>query len=438
MASTALNAWRLAACSVLAAASPAAAQQLDQFLSPDIAGVANEAGVTVTARRRPDYESGGVRAGAFIIRPRLVEGVGYESNVLGTPRPRGSPVVDTDASLEVASDVSRVSVTAALTLNDVRFLDQPRQSYTNWTARLGGSYEIGRDLVSAEYAHLNLNQTVRDLDVPDRLDQSLTYRVDVGRLAYRATFNRLSLTPAVELSSYAYGSGTSASASFRQDYRDRLLVTPSLTAAYEFSPRRSAVLIVRNSTASYSNQAPGLPRRDYNDAAVLAGLDYDVTGLFRVRALAGYEVRSFDARQYKTIQSPVAELSATWTPTGLTTVTASIARRIQDSSDETTAGYTATFARLRVDHEYLRNVLLQANAGVYHNEYRGGGDQTLYALGAGATYLLNRNVGVSATYDFLARTSGSSGNNGSLGLTGRPRGDDFISNRALLQVRFSL
>lgn len=430
-----LNARHYAAmvCAVLA--SPAAAQPLDQFLSPNIGGVEDEPGVTVLSRRRPDFESGGIRAGSFIVRPRLTESAGYESNVLGTPRPRGSPTIETDASLEVTSDVSRIGLAAAISVNDVRFTDQPQQSYNNWTARIGTAYELGRDVISLQYSHLNLSQTVRDLDTPQRLDQSLSFRIDGVRLAYRAEFNRVSLTPAVEVSSFSYGSGTANDASYRQDYRDRLLMTASLTARYEVAPRRSVVVVARDSIASYSEQAPGLPRRDYNDASLLAGFDYDATNQFRVRALVGYQVRTFEAAQYKTIQAPVVELSGIWTPSGLTTVTGSVARRIQDSADESTAGYTGTSARVRVDHEYLRNVLLQASAGFYHNQYRGGGDQTLYTLGAGATYLLNRNVGVSAAYDFAARQSAVSG---SMGLTGQPRGSDYISNRVLLQVRFSL
>lgn len=433
-----LTARRAAACVAACAAGAlpglAAAQGLDQFLSPDNAGAVGEAGLTVTGRRRADYEAGGVRAGAFVLRPRLVEGLGFESNVAGVARPRGSATMDTAGSFEAASDLSRMAVTGAVTINDVRYASLPRQSYTTWTARLGVSYDIGRDTASAQYARLRLNQTARDLDVPERLSEPMPFTVDVGRLAYRAAFNRLSLTPALEVSSYAYGGGTVGGTWFGQDYRNRLLATPSLTAAYEFAPRRSALLVVRDSIASYANPQPSQPRRDYNDAAVLAGLDYDVTGLLRVRALVGYEVRSFGAGAYKAIRSPVAELAATWTPTGLTTLTASVARRVQDSADETTAGYAATSARVRVDHEYRRNVLLQASAGLYRNEYRGGGMQSLYALGAGATYLLNRTVGVSATYDFLARTSGGS----SPVMAGLSRGESFISNRALLQVRLSL
>ena len=48
----------------------------------------------------------------------------------------------------------------------------------------------------------------------------------------------------------------------------------------------------------------------------------------------------------------------------MTTVTATLTRSIEDAAQEGIVGYTYTRARLVLDHEYLRNVLLQASASV--------------------------------------------------------------------------
>ena len=411
----------------------ARAQLVDQFISPFVGANAITAHPTVLSRQQSDYQGSGIRIGSFVIRPNLQESAGYETNVLARPKPTGSPILETNFAVEAASDISRVNVRAQLGVDDVRYFDLPRQSYTNWNALLSGSYEIGRDLVSAQYSHAKLVQTARDLDVPQLLDQAIDYSVDSGRLAYRANFNRLSVTPAVDLAAYAYSNGSVGGQPFRQDYRDRTLVTPGLTLAYEVSPGRSVVLVVRNTIGSYARTQQGLPRRDYNDTAVLAGFDYDATGLIRVRALAGYETRNFNASTYRSIQSPIAELSAIWTPTRLTTLTANVARRIQDSTEDTLAATTQTSARLRLDHEYLRNVLLLANAGIANDAYQGGGGQTLYLFGGGVTYLLNRRVGLTATYDFIARQKNAAVSVGNVTL-----GSDYTDHRFLLRFRFLL
>ncbi|MDP9095586.1 MAG: hypothetical protein M3N26_03340, partial [Pseudomonadota bacterium] len=59
-------------------ASPARAQLLNQFLPSDIYGTGAEPDVTVTSRIRSDYDTGGIRAGGYVIRPRLNESFGYE------------------------------------------------------------------------------------------------------------------------------------------------------------------------------------------------------------------------------------------------------------------------------------------------------------------------------------------------------------------------
>ncbi len=429
----------LAGASRPARAQVAETPLLDQLLQPSGAGggTAFQPGVTVTSRARPDYDSSGVQAGNFVIRPEIFESAGYESNVLGTARPHGSAVIETNASVTAASDWAQSSVRASLAVDDVRFPNQPQQSFTNWSADVSGSHEFGVDVATAGYSHLTLSQTPGGLDVP-QLQQPLSYSIDSVRLGYRANFARTYLTPAVEVASYDFGSSLVQGTNYQQSYRNRTVVTPSLTAGYELSPRRNVIAVLRDSEALYSDQAAGLARRNYNDVAVLGGIDYDASSVIRTRLLAGYEIRTFQNASYKTLQAPIVEASVIWTPTGLTTVTGTLARRIQDSADETTAGYTESYAQLRVDHEYLPNVLLRANAGAYYTDYRsGGGNQALYTFGAGVTYLMSRNVQAGVSYDFTARDSGSTGNFGLLG-TQQNFGSSYTDHRIVLQLRLRL
>lgn len=415
-------------------AVPARAQLFNQFLPSSVYGVADEPEVTVTSRIRPGYENVGIRAGRFTIRPQLNESFGYESNVLGTSAAQGSALLRTDASLTAATDNSRGSVNGGVGVSDTRYLDLANQSFTNWNARLGGTYNLGRDTASILVSHENLSQTQRDLDVP-QLTTPLAYTVDTVRTGYRATFNRLSLTPSLEAARLSYNSGFAGNTIYDQSYRNRVVLTPAIAAAYEFATRRSVVLIVQNTTAWYSRGTVASPKRDFNDTSVLAGIDYDLNGILRVRALVGYENRSFASKTFKTIQAPIAELTLIYNPTGLTTVTGTLARRIQDSADETTAGVTSMSAQFKVDHELRRNIILTATGAVTRNDYTAGGRQTLYGGGLASTYLLNRYAAVTASYQAVARTST---NNTSLNLNGFAAGSNFVDHQILLQVRFSL
>ena len=440
-------------------AAPARAQLLDQYLPGTSSSPGTDPGVTVASRTLPDFQAGGVRAGSFIIRPQVTESAGYDSNVLGTTVPHGSALVLTSASLDAVSDVSRMTVRASLSVDDTKYLQQPTQNFTNWQASLGGSYDLGRDVVSASYTHLDLNLTNLNLDTP-QLNQAINFKIDDVHIDYRVPISRVFIVPAIDVSNYSYSSGSilGTNNAYSQSYRDRVVVMPAVTVGYEFSPRRSALVLVRDSVSSYTNPQSGFPTRNYNDLAVLAGLDYDLNGILRFRILGGYEVRTFSASAYKTIQSPVVEASAAWNPTNLTTITGTAQRRIQDSADEDTAAFTETSVRVRVDHEYLRNVRLRATAGYYIDEYgQGGGNQNLITVGTGVDYFLNRNVSLSASYDFAARTSsntttnsgalgiistlgtsGIPGTTGPLGTTGQQFGSSYTDHRAVLQLHFQL
>ncbi len=81
----------------------------------------------------------GIRIDSFLLHPQMDEGLGYDSNVFGGSPQRGSWLVGTHPSLLVASDWSRDSLGAYFAADDEHYLDQPRQSTTNWTASMGGS-----------------------------------------------------------------------------------------------------------------------------------------------------------------------------------------------------------------------------------------------------------------------------------------------------------
>ena len=98
--------------------------------------------------------------------------------------------------MAASGDWATTNVQAALTVDNNRYPTQDKQSYTNWSASIGGSHEFGQDVASVWFSHQALTQTPASLDVP-QLDQALPYTIDIGNVAYRANFNRVFVTPAV-------------------------------------------------------------------------------------------------------------------------------------------------------------------------------------------------------------------------------------------------
>ena len=408
---------------------------LDQYLSADLPGVAVDPGVTVRSRLRPEYDMPGIQYGEVTIRPDLFQTVGFDSNVLGQPNHRSSMLIETDARLHATYDDSITTAFAALSVDNNQYPEQNQQSYTNWTASLGGSHQFGRDTLSVAYTHLNLNQTVRDLDTP-QLDNALPYQVDAVRLSYRSVFNRVFVQPTIALSDYQLTNGSIGGVPYIQTDRDRFVAEPGMTLGYELAPRRNAVFVLRDATAFYRNRQPGEASRNFNDVSALAGVDFE-EGIFRYRLLVGYETRVFQSSQAKTIQSPIAEATVIWNPTGLSTLTGQLTRHIQDSADETTIAFTETAISLRGDYELRRNVLRYATSQYFRDEYGSGqGSQDLISFGGGATWLLNRNLSLTGSYEFDRRNSSTTGTLGPV--NGQPFGSGYSEDRALLTVHVGL
>ena len=139
-------------------------------------------GVTVLSRSRPLYEEPGVRAGSFLIRPQLTESFGYDSSPNGVSSSPGSWLLNTSSSVAVNSDWSRDSLGADLSVQDYRYLNTPRQDYTNWTTAIGRGYTIGRENLTIAYAHLSLHELPAEVGaVPS--DVPVDYQVNDVRAA---------------------------------------------------------------------------------------------------------------------------------------------------------------------------------------------------------------------------------------------------------------
>jgi hypothetical protein len=323
-------------------------------------------------------------------------------------------------------------------VDNSEYPEESQQSFTNWSIAGGGSHDFGRDTLYLGATHLNLNQTPRDLDAPS-LDSPIAYRVDDVRASYTIDLGRISIQPGMALTFYNFDSGTVLGVPYLQSYRDRTVYSPSVTASYELATGRRIVLVVHDTQADFDSAPPDNPRETFNDVSVLAGVAYDADGVIGFRLLGGYEARSFDASKYRMIQAPILESSLTWTPTELTTITATAARTIEDSAAEATIGYTESTLKLNLDHEYSRAILLRAHGAAFYDDYsQGGGSQSYYTAGASVTWRLNRRVRLVADYTFATRHTSSPGTPNEIQPSGTVFGGDFSENIFTLQLRLGL
>jgi hypothetical protein len=398
---------------------------LDTLFPPGVPGYGTAPGVTVLSRLRPDSQPEGIRSGAFVVHPAWEQSLGYDSNVLGGPVPRGSWVLGSRPSLLIGSGWSHDALGAYVAADDRREPGAPAQDRTDWSASLGGGLDIGRDRLTLAAGYLSRHQDRTELDALPT-DAPVPYRVTDARASYAWSAGRWTATPSVEIASWQFGTASILGAPASQSYRDRIVRQAGVTLGYELAPQRDLVLVTRAISQHYAHQ-PGLDSTGYQ---MLAGFDYDGNALWRYRLLLGGEQREF-VGPTRAHGAAIAEAEIAWMPTGMTTIAATLSRSIEDAAQEGVAGFTLTRARLTLDHEYGRDILLHASAGLQRADIlEGGAVQTGWTLGAGATWLLSKRVHVAATYDIsglqAARVS-------ALPLTG-----SYTRNVALIMLRLGL
>ncbi len=406
---------------VLLGACPgvARAQILETYLPAQVLGVDS-----FLTQPPPEYTAQGVRVGSFILHPQLQESVGYNSNVLGEAGSPGSPQIDTSATLSAGSDWDRNSLSVYANVLNVQTPQVRELDYTNTTASVAGSLDIGQGQLRGSYTYLQYNLLPNQLGGLG-LTQKLPVTTNDARVAYSAPYSQVSIIPDFDFNSYRYSNSVQNGVLQGYGYLSRDVYTPGVTVRYELAPQRDLVFVLSGASAQYLEAAPGQPFRNYFDVEALAGVDFSADGVIRYRALVGYEKRDYASSQIPSASTPIVEASAIWTPTRLTTLNATIVHRLEDSIEQNSFQYTYTDLRITADHQLRRNVLLEAYVDLGRANYaQQGGIQSTYGGGASAAWLLNRNVRLRASVDLTDASA--------------PPPNNYTRSVFLLQLQFGL
>lgn len=373
------------------------AQSIGSYFPSGVGGYDEQLGVTVQSRARPLYAAPGINLDGFNIQPKLDQSLFYNSNPIGTSG-QGTWGSSTTASVTAGSLWSRNSLGLSLGVDTFRYFSLPTLNHTNWNIGVGGGYTIGDSQLVLAYSHQSYAQLGTSLATVQTQTPILD-TIDSAQLSYTFNFSRFSVTPDVSASSYRFGTATVLGIPLNQQYLDRNALAAGVTTRYAMSDEGGLLFVVRGVDSTYTNPQPGVPSNDSKNFLLLAGLDYQAKGVWRYRLLAGVEMSTFAAAQYTTNTSPTVQASVIWTPTGTVTLTGTLTRSVQAPQSAGTNGFVLTSANLIADYEFRRNILLQARGGLQYAQYLQGGAQTNFTLGAGVSWLLNRNLRLSLDYD---------------------------------------
>jgi hypothetical protein len=401
----------------------ALAQTASEQLVRDQLAVAHprlDRGETVTNRQRPELDPLGMRAGSFLIYPRLGLQEAYNNNIFAAESDeQGDFITLVRPQLDVRSDWTNHAVDLHAGATIGRHADEMDEDFNDFSVGASGRLDItGRSNLRGDVSYNQLHEGRGSPDDVRRQGGSppvepTVFKVGSAFLTYTQWLGRflLELDGAADRLDYD-NVRREDGAIINNDDRDRTLVAGGSKLGYEFLPGYTAFLRGAVDPREYDNLCCGsnLLDRDSDGYLVEVGTDLDFTGVLFGEVAIGYRSQDYDDPRLVTVNGIAGDASLTWTPTGLTTVTASITREITETTVGTAAAIFETAGRLVLDHELLRNLLLQARVSVIEDDFQGiDRSDTYIRVGFGANYLMNRYIYLDINYDYLNRDSDTPG-----------------------------
>lgn len=355
------------------------------------------------------YAAPGIRAGTFILRPVLEQGIGRTSNASSSAGGRASTYSQTGLRLDGVSDWSRHSAAFSADGTFRRSLSGARIS----EARGGVEGRLRLDLIDGYVADASLGYRAAPesasspVDIGDVAEQPLRHTITGGLgLSRQAGKVRLGLRGEairqIHDDADLVGGGR-----LDQSDRDSTLATLSLRAGYELSPAIVPFVEVEAGRRYMDNRrdAAGF-ERSADRFAALAGVELDLGDKLRGEISAGWLTERPDDPRLRDISAPYAAASLVWSPEQGTTLALTASTTVETTTAPCESGSVLYGGTALLTRELRSNLTATAQAGVEWRDFcsTDNYDITWHAE-AGLTYWLNPYSGISGRLRYEEMTS---------------------------------
>lgn len=385
------------------------------------------ANIAVTSRPHPEYDALGIRLGGFIMYPRVSLSGTFDDNVYGLPSKTSGFITSIAPSLDFASDWTRNSLNVDFRYERDQYVSQSNQSSDEFSLSSNGRLDI--DHASAATFTLNLARLVQPRTSPDSfaaLQEPVKYDlITTGGSIYRE-FNRIRLDASISNNYYSFfdapliGGGV-----FPESSRDENVVNESLRASWAFSPSLATFLEV-SPNQSYFLHAPtnGFASFDSSGYAATVGVNGQITHLITADAGIGYYAQSYADPRISEQTGLAYNATLHYYPTQLLTVTGRASHSFAAAGIPGTPSSNVDSLDVRADYEVRRFLIVSPELSYVRYGYPGiSRTDDRYGASFSATYLVNRYLGVTGSYNYIRQNS-----NGAFG------GIDFDDNRISLTL----
>lgn len=367
-------------------------------------------GETVVSRARPEYDPLGIRLGGFYLFPQLNVFQTFNDNVFASENDTKSDFVTNVApALSLQSDWGRHALNFSTGSNTAKYYEYTRQDYTEYFVNGNGRVDITGDaalFAGGGFAHRF--EFPGSPDFQEDAREPTPYNVGNGFVRYVQSFGRLRTTVDSTVDRFVYEDDILRSGEHVSNADDdRTVYGGGVRVGYEIFPNYEAFVRGSGNRREYDDHDNvGIRDRSSTGYNAVTGIALDLGGLVFGELYVGYLEQIYDDSDFDTINGVDAGGSLTWNVTTLTTITARASRQINDTTQRNVSGILTTATGIDVDHELLRNLLLNANFAYVRDEYENiNRNDDYYITGIGGRYLFNRHFSANLGYRFVQRDS---------------------------------
>ncbi|NGN44290.1 outer membrane beta-barrel protein [Mesorhizobium sp. CGMCC 1.15528] len=344
------------------------------------------------------FAATGIRAGSFVLRPSLEQGITATSNASASSGGSSGVLSETTLRLNAVSDWSRHSATidAYGILRRTLSGEEIKETQAGIDGKL--DLELGDELrghVEAGYQRRpesgsspvaiegTLSQPIRQT-----FNGSLGIEKDVGKA-------RFGITGRVEHDMYGDAQLSTGGVVSQKD-RDSTLATLTLRGGYEISPALTPFLEAEVGRRFYDEKvdASGYERSS-DRLGARAGVELDLGEKLSGEFSAGWIREGFDDDRLNAIGGPTVNANLAWSPERGTMVNLAASTEVEGSTTAGESGSVFHSARLSVEREIRANLTANAAIGAGYRDYSGSdGHDIIFNAEAGATWWLNRYAGL--------------------------------------------
>lgn len=364
-------------------------------------------GQSVRERARPGYDAVGIRAGSFLILPKVDVSETYNDNIYATDTNTESDFVTAvSPSISVQSLWSRHALGLKAGLSQYWYASKTTEDRLDWNFGADGRLDVLRDTnITGSASYRQAHEDRGSANSPTSAAEPVEYNLFDSSVGLFQRFNRVTAQLKGTFDQYDYknvaliGGGT-----LNEDSRDRNEYGGGLRLGYDLSPDTNVYAEGKLNKRSYDMSAP--VDRNSNGYEAVIGSEFKLSRLAQGEVYVGYQRQTYDASYYSATSGLAYGAKVNWFVTPLTTVRLSAASTIEESIDPGASGYMSQKVGIGLDHELLRNLILSGDVS-YENDDFGNisrQDDVTSAL-FGATYLLNNFFAIGVNYGIVDRSS---------------------------------